>query len=347
MKTIKLLLATLAVFLSTAIHAQDFDNPAVYNEYINKQNENVVKKFLSYNSAVAHGKNARKVEKQRSKLMDEVQESRMNIAGLPSFKGDKAFRDTAVSFLKLYFNVLNEDYSKIVNMEEIAEQSYDLMEAYLLAQEKVDEKLEEANLRMREAQKKFAESNNMKLDSKEDDLSAMMKEVGETNEYHHKAYLIFFKSYKQEIYLSTAAQKGDLNGIEQNRSALLSTAKEGLDKLNKLGAYKGDNSLVTACKNLLNFYIKEAEEKVPAMVDFYMKKDKFEAMKKELDKKPESKRTEADIDNFNKAVADINSAANLFNSNNKTLYDNLNELVKGWDEAVNEYFKEHTPVYKN
>ncbi|HMU72985.1 MAG TPA: hypothetical protein PKD93_09595, partial [Ferruginibacter sp.] len=103
-----------------ALLAQDYDTPVGYMAVISKQNENISKKFLSYNSAAAHGKRARKVEALRNKLIEEVQEARMNIASMPAFKGDKAYRDTAVNFMKMYYNVLNDDYSKIINMEEIA-----------------------------------------------------------------------------------------------------------------------------------------------------------------------------------------------------------------------------------
>jgi hypothetical protein len=49
--------------------------------------------------------------------------------GIAPWKGDRSFRDTTVAYLKLLYIVFNEDYGKIVNMEEIAEQSYDAMEA--------------------------------------------------------------------------------------------------------------------------------------------------------------------------------------------------------------------------
>lgn len=136
MKNLFLLLVGI-FFLEMTTIAQNYENAGEYMTAIDKQSENITKKFLSYASASAHGKKARKVENLRMKLLDEVQEARMNISGLPSFKGDKAYRDTSVSFMKLYFNVLNEDYSKIINMEDVAEQSYDAMEAYLLAQELV------------------------------------------------------------------------------------------------------------------------------------------------------------------------------------------------------------------
>lgn len=346
MKMSKIIFLAIAILSCTVCWAQDFENPGVYNEYINKQQENVVKKFLSYNSAIAHGKNARKVEKQRTKLMDEVQESRMNIASMPSFKGDKSFRDSAANFLKLYFNVLNEDFSKIVNMEEIAEQSYDLMEAYIMAQEKVQEKLADANKRMREVQMKFANNNNMRIANTEDGISNMMKEVAATNEYHHKVYLVFFKSYKQELYLGEALQKGDVNAIEQNKSALLSTVKEGQGKLEQIGAFNGDMTLINACKKLLAFYQKEAEEKMPLMVDYFMKKDKFASLKKEMDKKGD-KRTQQDVDNFNAAVKDINTAGAVYNDNAKLISENLNNLLKEWNGAVEDFFRNHTPKYKD
>ncbi len=46
---------------------------------ISKQQNNISKKFMSYASASAHGKRARKVENLRNAVMNEVQEVKMNI----------------------------------------------------------------------------------------------------------------------------------------------------------------------------------------------------------------------------------------------------------------------------
>ena len=179
------------VFVFSAT-AQDYDNPGVYMSEISKQRENVSKKFMTYASASAHGKKAKKVESLRAKLLDEVQEARMNIAGMPSFKGDKSYRDSTVNFIKLYYNVLNEDYSKIVNMEEIAEQSYDAMEAYMMAQEMVDKKLEEANDKMTLATETFAAKNNITLTKDNTELGEKMKQVHEMNKYYSRIVSYFF-----------------------------------------------------------------------------------------------------------------------------------------------------------
>ncbi|MGC4104463.1 LIC11966 family surface protein [Ferruginibacter sp.] len=324
--------------------AQNFDNPGEYMGYISKQQENIAKKFLSYTSASAHGKKEKKVEALRSKLINEVEESRMNISSMPSFKNDKSYRDTAVNFMKLYYNVLNEDYSKIVNMEEIAEQSYDAMEAYLLAQEKVNEKLEEANERMKLAQKTFAAKNNVNLVDNKNELDDMMDQVGEMNVYYHQVYLIFFKPYKQEAYLMDAIQKGNITGIEQNKSSLLKYAQEGLEKLNSIKPFKGDNSIAAACKTMLSFYVKEVNDKMGAISDFYLTKERFAGIKKEFDKK--SSPTKEEVDNYNKAVNDINKASNAFNQTSQALNQQRKEALDNWNSTEKTFFDEHTPHYK-
>lgn len=281
------LLLSLALFLfftCDKLIAQDFENPGDYMSFISKQHHSVAKRFLAYNSASSHGKKAKKVEDLKGKLLDEIQESRMNISGMPGYKNDKSYRDSAVSFMRLYFNALNEDYSKIVNMEEIAEQSYDLMEAYMLAKEMVDKKMDDASAALHDVEKKFAAAHNVNLISTQDDIGEMMKKVGETSNYYGPVYLVFFKSFKQEAYLVDAIQKKNINGIEQNRNTLLQYSQQGLAKLEKLSAFKGDNSLVTICKRLLEFYIKEASDKIPAISDYLLKQEAFDKMQKEFEK---------------------------------------------------------------
>ncbi len=322
--------------------AQNFDNAGEYMNFLSKQQENISKKFMSYASASAHGKKTSKIENLRSKLMDEVQESRMNISGMPSFKGDKSYRDTTVSFMKLYFNVLNEDYSKIINLEEVAEQSYDEMEAYMLAKEMVDKKLEEGNAKMQLAQKKFAADNNINLIESKSELEGMMKEVHEVNRYYKDIYLIFFKPYKQEVYLMEAIAKANITGIEQNKNSLLKYAQEGLEKLKVMKGYNGDNSMLSNCTSLLNFYVKEAE-KVNIASDFFMAKERFEAIKKEYEKKDEHNKPE--VETYNKGVNDMNKSSQAYNNNNNMLNQQRKDALDRWNEAVNSFFDNHTPHY--
>jgi uncharacterized protein YukE len=342
----KQMLFTLLFFfcLQSVATAQETDDAVGYMKQISIQRQNVSKKFMAYVSASAHGKRAKKVESLRAKLLDEVQESKMNVSGLPSYKGDKSYRDTTVDFLKLYYNVLNEDYSKIINMEEIAEQSYDAMEAYMMAQEMVNKKLEEGNERMRSTTEAFAAKNNITITKDESELGEKMKQVHEVNKYHTALYLIFFKPYKQETYLIEAISKNNITGIEQNKNSLLRYAQEGLEKLKTIKAFEGDNGLMSAGKTVMNFYVKEVNEKMNTVSEFYLTQERFAAIKKEFEKK--SSPSQAEVDAYNKAVKDINAATDAFNSTNQSLDKERHEILDNWNKAEKAFFDDHTPRYK-
>ena len=111
---------------SLSANAQ-YENAGQYLEHINKLSASLTAKYLAYLSAVSHGKSARKVEKRRIEVVDAIGNTRSEVMGMPPWKGDRTLKDTTVAYLKLLNIVFNEDYSKIVNMEEIAEQSYDAM----------------------------------------------------------------------------------------------------------------------------------------------------------------------------------------------------------------------------
>src|SRR5512138_2088387 len=141
MRLIKTLSAIflLAIFSISKSQAQTYEDAGQYMNYISKQNQDLTLIFLSYVSAASHGKSARKVEKRRLEVLDAINTTRFNIQGMLPWKGDRSYRDSTVAYLKLLNIVFNEDYAKIVDMEDIAEQSYDAMEAYMLAQQKAHE----------------------------------------------------------------------------------------------------------------------------------------------------------------------------------------------------------------
>ena len=322
--------------------AQNFDDAGVYMQHIGQQQENISKKFMSYASASAHGKRARKVENLRQKLLNEVQEARMNISGMPSFKGDKSYRDTAVNFMKLYFHILNDDYNKVLNLEEIAEQSYDEMEALLMVKEVIDQKLQEGNNRFILAQKTFAASNNINLIDSESELESKLKKVSALNKYYNEVYLLFFKPYMQDQNLVKDITKENITSIEQTRNALKQYAEEGLEKLKSVKSFEGDNSVIGACRSMLQFYVKEAGM-VSGITDFVLAKENFEKVKKDFER---SKKEKADVDAYNKAVNEMNAASSKFNQTISEMNKQRTENLNNWNKTVRQFFDEHTPRYK-
>jgi len=333
------LIAFLAIVISIRLSAQDFTDPVQYIDYIGKANATLTQKYLVYLSFMSHGKNARKVEKRRTELLNAISDTRFSIAGMPPFKGDRSFRDTTVVYLKILNSVFNEDYGKIVNMEDIAEQSYDLMEAYMLAKEKANEKLEEASQRQHEAQRKFAVAHNINLIENENEMGAKMKTADLVMKHYQDVYLIFFKSNKQEAYLMDAVNNKNLNAVEQNLNSLQTFSEEGLEKLKELKAYNNDESLIVACRNILNFYLAEIK-KMNSLTDYFLKEENFTKLKKKFDA---SKKTQKDVDEFNKAVNDINAAGKTYNETNAALNKERSSDLVDWDRSVKKYMDAYVP----
>jgi hypothetical protein len=279
-------------------------------------------------------------------MLQTVTDARKKIASLPPYQGDKSLRDSSARFLLSYYHILNDDYGKIVNLEEVAEQSYDAMEAYLLAQELAGAKIEEAGARLEKVEKDFAASHQITLVETSDELSRKSAQATKVNEYHRVAYLIFFKSYKQEMYLLDAIEKKNINAIEQNRNTLQKYAEESITKLAGVPAYDGDKSLVNACRQAQEFFRNECKDKIALLTNYYLKEENFLKIKQAFEAKRENDRTQADIDQYNKAANELNKAANEFNTVSKQLFEGRKQAIDGWNRASQHFLDKHVPKYK-
>lgn len=341
----RFLIALLFLCSSQILFAQEFTDAISYLNYVGDQFEEISKDMMSYTSAAAHGKSARKVEKRRSELIQTVKAAEVNMRKLKPYKGDRSFRDSVISYFHITGLVLNEDYGKIVNMEEIAEQSYDLMEAYLLTKEKANDKMDEAYEKVHNQQKAFAVKNNINLVETSDKLSEKIKMAGLVSQYNNQVYLIFFKSYKDEAYLIDALNKSDVNALEQLRGSLDKNSTEGMKQLMKINSFNNDASLKNACMKTLEFYKSEAA-KAPQLIDFLLKKGNFEKTQKAIEAKRQSERTKQDIDQYNKTLDEFNVAVTKFNALNNDLNKNRNAVLNTWNKASSDFMDNHTPKYR-
>lgn len=320
------------------------DGPVDHMQFFSNREQELSKKYLSYMSEVAHGNRARKLEKRRQEVIGEIRQSLGEATRLRPYKGDATLRDAYKRYWDILLKVFNEDYHKIVNMEEIAEQSYDHMEAYLLAQEKASDVLSEAQEQIQPVYRDFAAKHNVRLLAGEESrLDKRLRQVGAVNAYYNQVFLIFFKSHKQEAYVMDALNRKDLNGIEQNRNTLIKFAEEGLMRIDTIKAFKGDGSLAVACRRVLEFHKQEAEKQLPGVNDFLLKSEEFEKLKKVFEAKPASKRTREDVDAYNRSIDDINAALNQSNKLLTAMNSGRERVLDGWNDSRKRFMESHVP----
>lgn len=340
----KLFMISFLLFIFLGLYAQDQNSAVSYLDFIGNQFTNISNDMMAYTSATSHGKSARKVEKKRTELLQTVREAETNIRKLKPYKGDVALRDSVAAYFKLARLVLNEDYAKIVNMEEVAEQSYDKMEAYMLAKELAEDKLDQALEKTNKQYEAFASKNNIRLLEGSSKLSEKMKQTNKVMKYYNAIYLVFFKSYKDEAYLTDAVNRNDVSAIEQTKNSLKASVQEGYKKLLPLGVYENDKSLKVACEKLLDFYAYESSDRTGELTDYILKKDKFEKAKRAMDAKRD--RTQADVNDFNKLVKEYNDSVTKYNNLNSELNKKRSEAQNAWNKASTDFLDNHIPKHR-
>jgi len=323
--------------------AQNLDNPGEYVTAVFKARGDMDAKYMQYLSAAAHGRRARKVEKLRQEVLDDINSCRFKTTDLPLYKGDNTLRKASIDYIQLCYRVFDEDYKKIVNLEEIAEQSVDEMQAYLLLQEKVDEKLKEGSADLEKVTQAFAAKYNVRLSEEKSPLTEKMETAGKLNVYINKVYLAFFKCNWEDGQMVKAMNDKKISDVEQARSALARYAEEGLKSLDTLRVFDGDPSLANSCRQVLNYYKNMAQNDVPKLTEFYVKEEDFARLKKSFD--GNSSHTKEEVNSYNKAVKDINGSVNSFNQLNTKVNNGRTQALNDWQETEKKFADDHMPHY--
>ena len=338
----------LFIFYFTAgTQAQTIENAGDYMTAMTNAQVDMDQKYMAYISASAHSRRARKIEKLRSQALESIDNAKYKTMSLPKYKGDNSLRQANIDYIQFCYRIFNDDYSKIVNMEEIAEQSVDQMQAFLLLEEKTGEKLQEASENLGKAEKEFAGKYGVNLVDTKSELSDKMGTAGKVNNYCDQIYIIFFKCNWEDGELFNALNGHKLNDAEQARNSLIGFAKEGLEalKADSLRTFEGNPALAAGCREALLAYNDMAQEDIPKLTDFYLKQENFDKIKKSLEAKGSNK-TKEDVDQYNKAVRDINSSVNKFNQLNQELNKRRQEIVQNWENSEKTFRDEVIPYYK-
>jgi hypothetical protein len=329
--------------LTASLHAQNLDNPGEYVTAVFKARGDMDAKYMQYLSYAAHGRRARKIEKLRQEVLDDINNCRYKTTDLPLYKGDNSLRKASIDYIQLCYRVFDEDYKKIVNLEEIAEQSVDEMQIYLLLQEKVNERLKEGSADLAKTTEAFATKYNVQLTEGKSELTGKMETAGKLNSYINHVYLAFFKCNWEDGQMVKAMNDKKVSDVEQARNALSRYTAEGFQSLDSLKAFEGDASLANSCRQMLTFYKNLSEKDMPKLTEYYVKQEDFARLKKSFD--ANSNHNKEEVDTYNKAIKDINSSINTFNQLNTKVNNGRTQALNNWQETEKKFADDHMPHY--
>jgi uncharacterized protein YlxW (UPF0749 family) len=330
---------------SSNLFAQEFKSAVDYLTFIEKEQGLISKSTWKYTTAVAHSKSARRIDNTRKQLVKSIEAAQKKISALKDgYKGDVEYKNQVLQYLDVCKININEEYSKLIDMQEVAEQSYDAMEAYLLMRDLINEKLDAENEKVENAFRSFALKYQITVTNGSSELGEKIRLSNEVFDYHTALYLIFFKVNFTDANLSMSIEKKDMSAIQQNAGTLIQYADEGLEKIKTIKPYKGDASMINITKKAMEFYKKQAQQYVPKIVSFLMFNDKFENAKKTLEAKNAKDRTKEEIDNFNIMVKQVNKEIETYNKVNSTNNQEKNNLLNEWNTTGENFISGHVPV---
>lgn len=331
-----------AIFSLTIAQAQTFETPVEYLEFLGKENNIIARKSWRLTHAIAHAKSDRTVSARRKQLVKSVDKAIDKITKAEAY-ANSPFKGQVLEMLELKKNILTDDIAKVIDMKEIAEQSYDLMEAYVLAREAVEEKQLEAQQQYEKNYYAYAAQNNIKITESESDLGKKMGISSLVFDHYNEMYLIYFKVRINEIYLLESLKNNDVSGIQQNASALKEEALAGIEKLKTTKPYKTDKALILATTKAFQNYVKLADEEITVITDFIVAQEDFNKIKESLDKTPQKKRTKEMVADFNKKVKEINKGVTAYNKANESLINKLNSNIQSLNNVNERYLDKHIP----
>ncbi len=298
--------------------------------------------YYNYIRSVTRTRKIRAIENSRQKLLRVIQENIKLFKKSSSFQNDETLKTELIRFMDLVDIILTEDFGKILDMEDIAAQSYDQAEAHQLALDLAVDKLKSCSKIMTKAEEQFFNKYNIKMLDKKDELSLKIEKANKALAYYDSLYRIFFKANKQDSYARKAISENDVAALEQHISTLKLFVDEGLDKLNNIKGFNGDEELLLIVRKILEFYRNQALVTYPANVGFIINSDNFQKVVKKFNSIKESERKQSDIDLYNNAVKQYNAEVKSINKTNQVSYKTHNQFLEMWNKQVEKFFEKHS-----
>lgn len=341
MKTKYLFLVLLVTTIGTTT-AQKFDTAFEYLEFISEEQETITKNMWNYTKAVAHSRNERNVDNKRNSVIKSIERAQKKISAAASFNDDP-YKESVLENLSISESLMKMDYAKIIDMKAISQQSYDMMEQYVLAQELADKKMAEAQKDYEAKFMDYAKRHNIEIIENETDLGKKMQISNAVFSYYNGMYLPFFKANITESYIFEALQASDISGLQQHAISLATIIKEEREVIDAMQLYKEDKNILEATHTAFDFYLEEAEVHIPEMVDFLLLQEEVANINKIIEKTSKRKRTKEQIDGYNAKVAALNEQVDSFNKLSTKLNKERTKILNNLNKANEAFLARHIP----
>lgn len=321
-------------------YGQTFNSATDYLNFIENIYSSKEKATWNYLWVIAKGNNSENVERKRQELVTINRKIRQEVADDIGFNGDTRLRDSLIRYLDTEFSMLTDDMEQIIDLEKIAEKSYDGMEAYILAKDEVFMKMERAGNGFINAYNGFSKVHGIELSGNKSQLESRLENASQVFEYYHRVFLLFYKPFHEEKRLLNAMDSKNSEAMELHAVRLNTYANNSRALLHGFGPFRSDSSLYRICLELSIFYQLESLSLRPYS-GYFSDYASYLEIKKNYEAIPEDSKKQEDVDKYNQIVKSLNSKVNTFNLINEELNRNRRILLEKWNVAKAGFLFKH------
>ena len=172
---------TFVAFLAILNLVAAQDNPGAYMNELSSNYDQITKDTWDYVRQVSRGRGANRIEKKRLELAQTLRTAKYEAGKVKSYNEDNTLKTAYMDYLSLSYLVISNNYKQIVDMEQIAEESYDDMEAYLRLKEQVSGRMDSASDILNQAQTTFAAKYSINLIADDSRISKKLNTYSNLN----------------------------------------------------------------------------------------------------------------------------------------------------------------------
>lgn len=339
----KTLIFVLFIIISISTFSQDFQNPVDYLNYINTRQQNIEKEMWDYARTFAHSNRQGKIIRNRKQFIQSIQTAIDEISKMPAFKGKTDLRDSIVEHLKMYYNLVNGQYTELEKLEEKSTESYQAMMKFIQKQDEINKKISDDGKRISVLYNNFAKDNNLEVTETNDEISAKITLSNIVLRYYQKLYLYRFKMQIYNTKMIESANKMDSLSTHRYLDTLKQVISEVNQALRKVNAYNGDLTLKFTCQKSVQNFKLIAENYMPTILKFIDIYNEYERNKKIIDNTPKNKLTQEQINSYNSIVEKYNNQLNQYNKKIKEIQKIMQTEQKQWNDAVDKFLDKNIP----
>lgn len=230
------------------------NDPVEYSNYIVTEQEKIGGEFIDFSNLLLSSNDYKTNEAKRLEVVKMVELGLRRLRNMAPFKDGGQLRNECIAVFEAYRDLHLNEYAKITLLVSNKESSLSALEDYFQMQVKAEKKMMEYAVRLKNAQKKFAEAYRLTLlhNAMQDQFDRIL----ECNVYSREVFLAYIAVAKLNEAWWEAMDKNDFAEMEKQRLAILDAASKS--SLAGMQGFHGDASFRDVAQERVDYFVRLA-----------------------------------------------------------------------------------------